>query len=373
MTRRKFSNARFLDARHCDRMGMQHNDVIARLRAMALRPLEEATAQVHLARARAAADRRRRRARTGVIAACLALLAAPAAAVAVGALDEPAPTQLGVGPQQAPANQESTQACVPVDQSTEEVLAGVTLTWDSSFLCADAPDAGSYTFTVTVTNAPGSADGVTVHSVELTHTTPRPGGQAPPGSGSAQGVPFEVSAGGTGSFSVSGTYELVETDEGSKANLHFLAMGAGSASGDGFELGINAHLRGPGAEESGPPAGMPPLGDECFGPPPFAEIPAQPADPAGGVVPSPRAEEATTFAETRAACGADASEQAPPSSVTPVPTAPPEGVPDGPPEGTPDGPPDDTPGGPPPGTPGGPPEGVPEGPPDWVPDPGRGG
>jgi hypothetical protein len=45
---------------------------------------------------------------------------------------------------------------------------------------------------------------------------------------------------------VSGTYTLVNTDEGAKANLHFQALGRGVTTGEPFALGINAHLRAPG-------------------------------------------------------------------------------------------------------------------------------
>ena len=44
---------------------------------------------------------------------------------------------------------------------------------------------------------------------------------------------------------MSGTYELVQMDEGKQANLHFRASGHGASSGEPFELGINAHVRAP--------------------------------------------------------------------------------------------------------------------------------
>lgn len=147
------------------------------------------------------------------------------------------------------------QTCGVVDTETEEVLPGVTLTWDSSFLCADAPDSDTYQFTVTVNSAASSSESVTIESIELTHTTPRPGGSGPSATGTASGLPLSLAPGGSGSFTVSGTYELVQTDEGKKANLHFQAHGAGDASGESFSLGINAHFRAPGATESGGGAG----------------------------------------------------------------------------------------------------------------------
>jgi len=138
------------------------------------------------------------------------------------------------------------EQCQSVDTSTEEVLPGVTLTWDSSFLCANAPDEGSYQFTVSVTNHAGSDEGVRIDDLSLVNATPKPRGQGPDATGTATGLPLELAPGETGSFVVSGDYELVETDEGKKANLHFIADGVGTTSGAPFELGINAHFRAPG-------------------------------------------------------------------------------------------------------------------------------
>lgn len=146
----------------------------------------------------------------------------------------------------AAASAQDTQVCDPIEQSAEEVLSGVVLTWDSAFLCADAPDEGSYEFTVTVANSAESAEAVSIDDLTLTHTTPRPRGQAPDASGEATGLPLALAPGETASFTVSGTYELAQTDEGKKANLHFRASGHGASSGEPFELGINAHFRAPG-------------------------------------------------------------------------------------------------------------------------------
>lgn len=141
-------------------------------------------------------------------------------------------------------------------------------------------------------------------------------------------------------------------------------------------------------EETRPP------GPECGGPPPFAGSSAEPADPEGDVVPSPRAAEAAAHAESRADCrpdGAAGTEDdvgatpedvttgppagtptGPPASVTTgppdeTPAGPPEGVTTGPPEGVPTGPQAGTPAGPPTGTPAGPPTGVPTGAPEEAP------
>ncbi|GAB4445443.1 MAG: hypothetical protein OHK0015_47750 [Chloroflexi bacterium OHK40] len=140
------------------------------------------------------------------------------------------------------------QICVPFDQSTETVVPGVTLTWDSSFRCESVPRAGTYTITVRLTNATTSNQAVTVETLQLSHTTPRPRRQAPSASATPSGLPVTVGPGQTASFTVSGNYTLVTTNEGDKANLHLRARGS-NASGQPFQLGINVHLRGPGAVE----------------------------------------------------------------------------------------------------------------------------
>lgn len=143
------------------------------------------------------------------------------------------------------------------DQSTEEVLPGVVLTWGSSFRCVNAPDEGSYEFTVTASRTGESVAIMVIEALELTHTTPRPLGQAPPATiVEVVGLPTTIDPNSSQSFTVSGDYELAVTDEGNKANLHFCASGLDQSSGVPFHLGINAHFRGPGAredEDSDPP------------------------------------------------------------------------------------------------------------------------
>lgn len=141
------------------------------------------------------------------------------------------------------------ETCSVHDISTEEALPGVILTWDSSFRCQDAPDEGTYQITVRVSNDGKSSHAVTIQDLSLRHTTPRPRGQAPKATAEPQGLPVTVEPGETDSFALNGTYELVRTDEGDKANLHVLAPGEGPDCGGGFELGINVHLRAPGATE----------------------------------------------------------------------------------------------------------------------------
>ncbi len=137
-----------------------------------------------------------------------------------------------------------TQTCAVDDTSKKEVLPGVTLTWDSSFRCTNAPDEGTYEIEVTVRNAAGSSEAVVIKKLKLKHTTPKPRGQAPDATAEASGLPITVAPGDSDSFTVSGNYELVSTDEGDKANLHLKAIGSGVDSGERFKLGINVHLRG---------------------------------------------------------------------------------------------------------------------------------
>lgn len=138
------------------------------------------------------------------------------------------------------------QTCVAVDQSTKEVLPGVILTWESSFLCANAPDQDSYKFTANISSAGGSAESVTIEGILLTHKTPRVRGRTPGGNKTGDTLPVTVAPGSSGSFSVTGVYQLVQTDEGKKANHHYQAAGVGDSSGKTFLLGINVHFRAPG-------------------------------------------------------------------------------------------------------------------------------
>ena len=154
------------------------------------------------------------------------------------------------------------QLCQVQDQSTEEVLPGVVLAWDSAFLCSDIPGEGEYEISVTVANDAGSNEAVVIEALALTHTTPRPRGQAPQATAGATGLPVTLNPGESMSFTVSGAYELAQTDEGQKANLHLQAGGHVVDSGDPFQLGINVHLRGAGVTEpedgeGGPPPWVP--------------------------------------------------------------------------------------------------------------------
>jgi hypothetical protein len=158
------------------------------------------------------------------------------------------------------------QSCQMSGQKTQQVLPGVTLTWDSSFHCWDVSSSGSHTFTVNISNAATNREPVSIDTLFLFHTTPRPRGRAPAATGAASGLPVVVAPGEARSFMVSGNYQLVSTDEGMKANLHFRGNGKGTTSGLPFRMGINVLLRSEGSVEDGNDAPPPWAG----GPPPWA-------------------------------------------------------------------------------------------------------
>lgn len=140
------------------------------------------------------------------------------------------------------------QECAVVYQKTKEVAPGVFLTWDSSFRCLDAPDAGDYLVTINVTNSASSLESVTINDLFLSHTTPRPRRQAPQATAEASGLPLTIASGETFSFTVSGTYTMVLTGNGMKANLHLRAKGTSDETADPFRLGINVKIRGSGTD-----------------------------------------------------------------------------------------------------------------------------
>lgn len=140
------------------------------------------------------------------------------------------------------------QECQLVNQKTKEITPGVFLTWDSSFRCLDAPDSGEYLVTVNVTNAETSLESVTINELFLSHTTPRPRQQAPQATAEASGLPLTLAPGETLSFTVSGTYVMVRTGEGMKANLHLRAKGVSDETAVPFRLGINVKIRGSGTD-----------------------------------------------------------------------------------------------------------------------------
>ncbi len=144
----------------------------------------------------------------------------------------------------------SQESCAREAQSQEEVLPGLLLSWDSSFRCEDVPDAGSFEITIRVSNDVTSTQAATIDTLILALATPRPRFKAPKFAlEELENLPMTLTPSSEDSFTVRGKYELVSTDEGEKANFHFQAEGIGSTTKEPFRLGINAHLRAPGASE----------------------------------------------------------------------------------------------------------------------------
>jgi hypothetical protein len=168
------------------------------------------------------------------------------------------------------AAQEAEHPCISVEQTTEEVVPGVFLTFDSELLCAGMEPTGVYAVTVHVTNEGTSVERpVTIDRLFLSHTTPRPRMTAPEATVVVDGLPVELMPGSMKSFTVSGEYTLVQTGQGMKANLHLRAAGYATMDWEPFILGINVMLRSEehdemdDLEDNGPPSWVP-------GPPPWA-------------------------------------------------------------------------------------------------------
>jgi hypothetical protein len=165
-----------------------------------------------------------------------------------------------------PATAQEGEGCLAGEPKTAAMQDGITLTWDSSFLCMDVTQTGEYAITVTVQNDATSQETVQIETLGLFHTTPRPRGNVPSATAMPSGLPLTLAPGESGSIEVSGSYELVQTGDGHKANLHLRASGYVLSTNDVIHLGINVMLRGEGfvEDENGePPAWAP-------GPPPWA-------------------------------------------------------------------------------------------------------
>jgi len=98
----------------------------------------------------------------------------------------------------------------------------------------------------------------------------RPLGQAPSATIGETDLDLTLAPGENDQFTVVGTYELVSTEEGKKANLHFRVSGQGAMSSEPFHLGINVLIRGEGVvddedDQAGPPPWVP-------GPPPWVGL-----------------------------------------------------------------------------------------------------
>lgn len=137
--------------------------------------------------------------------------------------------------------------CDPTDHTSVTVARGTTVMYDSAFHCRGAARTGAYEVAVTVVNAVDSSGTVRIDGIELGHATPRPRAQAPNASAAASNVPVTVRPGADARLVVTGDYALVDTDEGAKANLHLRLSAHTVNSGASAVLGVNVHLRTPGA------------------------------------------------------------------------------------------------------------------------------
>ena len=165
-----------------------------------------------------------------------------------------------------PVNAQEGQGCLAGEPKTAEIQEGITLTWDSSFHCMEVPQTGEYAVTVTLQNVATSQETVLIETLGLFHTTPRPRGNVPSATAMPSGLPLTLAPGESGSVEVRGAYELVQTGDGYKANLHLRASGFVAATNDVIHLGINVMLRGEGyvEDDNGEPPSWAP------GPPPWA-------------------------------------------------------------------------------------------------------
>jgi hypothetical protein len=92
------------------------------------------------------------------------------------------------------------QTCLVIDTSEQEVLPGVFLMWDSSFLCADAPPSDSYKITVRVGNNATSVEAVEIKTNTLVEKTPKRRGQTPPGEKTGDTLPITLEPGDSEEF-----------------------------------------------------------------------------------------------------------------------------------------------------------------------------
>ena len=159
--------------------------------------------------------------------------------------------------------QAETVMCSAQSQSQLVVSEGLTVTWDSAFECENVPDAGDYLISVGVSL---TGDGETdeeyivieslVLSEELAVSMEEEEETSP--TVNVSGLPLNLEIGESGSFDVSGMYELVENEEISELTLNFLANGIVELveetleedqevleeEDNSFELGISLMLKG---------------------------------------------------------------------------------------------------------------------------------
>lgn len=158
-----------------------------------------------------------------------------------------------------PAQAEAV-VCSAQGQSELMVSEGLTVTWDSAFECENVPEAGDYQITVGVSL---TGDGETIDeyivieslvlSEELAVSMEEEEESSP--TVNVSGLPLPLQIGESGSFDVSGMYELVENEEISELTLNFLANGIVELveepleevleeEDNSFELGISLLLKG---------------------------------------------------------------------------------------------------------------------------------
>ncbi|HSK92762.1 MAG TPA: hypothetical protein VLA76_01740 [Candidatus Angelobacter sp.] len=146
-----------------------------------------------------------------------------------------------------PVTADSHQVCTPQGQSAGSVADGVTISYDSLFVCADAAASGLWSITVEVENDEASTGSLTLDSAELTHTSPSPLGTSPSATAATGDLPVTIDPGESASIVVEGEYELVSTDDGdAKAILHLRL--SGTAADDTVHLAANVQLLAPGVD-----------------------------------------------------------------------------------------------------------------------------
>jgi len=178
----------------------------------------------------------------------------------------PAPTESPEPPGTIPAGPPFSTDCEQMtvtEQSRENVSPDLVIIWDSSFHCIDAEEQGAYGFTATLSYEGPADASILLDELRLTHTTPRPMGEAPTATVSVAGLPLLLTKEGV-EVTVSGEYELATPGAAQLANLHFCAEGQVQDSGIPFALGLNAHLRGS--------MGGPPTGSAAAGPPVLSDM-----------------------------------------------------------------------------------------------------
>jgi hypothetical protein len=129
-----------------------------------------------------------------------------------------------------------------VQQTSQEVLPGVSLIWGSSFFSPYAVRTGSYSLTVAVLNREDSEEAVEITRLRLIAVTPRSPVMEPRTNGESYGLPITIKPGDSHSFEIDGRYELVPSREGGRADLHFLASGQGVKSGERFQMEVKVHF-----------------------------------------------------------------------------------------------------------------------------------